>query len=209
MDTPGTYRAALRKVLTEQFTADELRGMCFDLGIDDEMIQREPTKDGLARAMIWHCEKDHAQFTQLINAIRVQRPNIDVNNISLPNTLTQASSQPQSQADYYFSKGLRAHIKSDLWEARRYYKIALEIDPHYPLAAQKLYEVNKLLGPSPILDDFDDELPRASPSRLVPALIAAILLLIALCIVIWYFMSGSNIPMPPIGDLTLIITTFQ
>ena len=50
-------------------------------------------------------------------------------------------------AEQYFSRGTRAMIMDDLWEAKRYFELTLNEDPFYPRAAELLAGVNARLTP--------------------------------------------------------------
>ena len=59
-----------------------------------------------------------------------------------------SSSPPikQLSVEHYFSLGFKAFVEaSDLWEARRYFEMVLEIDPYYPRAREWLEDTNKLI----------------------------------------------------------------
>ena len=59
----------------------------------------------------------------------------------------------KTKEEQYFSLGLRAHIKGDFWEAKRYYRMLLDIDPFYPRAEEELAMVEQALGRHKASDD--------------------------------------------------------
>lgn len=54
--------------------------------------------------------------------------------------LTGATEEP-SLASQYFSKGFAAYVMGDFGEARRYFKMTLDIDPYYPRAEEYLESI--------------------------------------------------------------------
>jgi hypothetical protein len=52
-----------------------------------------------------------------------------------------------SAAEQYFSKGIQAMIRGDLWEAKRYFELTLKEDTFFPRAEQLLADVKALLYP--------------------------------------------------------------
>jgi hypothetical protein len=70
---PPEYRADLRRNLAEYFNRDELRTLCFDLGIDHESLPEE--KDGMARELVAYCER-HSRIPELVEKCRELRPNV-------------------------------------------------------------------------------------------------------------------------------------
>ncbi len=49
--------------------------------------------------------------------------------------------------EQYFSRGTRAMIMDDLWEAKRYFELTLDEDPFYPRVAELLAGINAGLMP--------------------------------------------------------------
>lgn len=66
------YRAELRQNLTGRFNRDELRTLCFDLGIEHENLPE--TKDGMARELVAYCERT-GSISRLVAKCGELRPN--------------------------------------------------------------------------------------------------------------------------------------
>ena len=69
--SPGLERSELRRSLTEHFNRDELRSLCFDLGIEHEDLP--DTLNGMARELVKACER-RGRIPKLIEAVRRLRP---------------------------------------------------------------------------------------------------------------------------------------
>jgi len=67
-------RARLRQALTTHFSAEELRTLCFDLGVDYENLAGEGKAD-TARELVAHLER-HGRIPDLIAIASKQRPNV-------------------------------------------------------------------------------------------------------------------------------------
>ena len=67
------YRAELRQNLTERFNRDELRTLCFDLGIEHENLPE--TKDGMARELVAYCERT-GSISALVAKCKEWRPSV-------------------------------------------------------------------------------------------------------------------------------------
>jgi len=67
-------RVALRQILSDYFSQDELHTLCFDLGIDFESLGGE-SKQAKAREIVAYCERT-TQTTELVTAIRRLRPKV-------------------------------------------------------------------------------------------------------------------------------------
>jgi hypothetical protein len=67
-------RAQLRKVLAGRFSKEELRTLCFDLGIPYENLPEG--LDGLARELIIYCEK-RDRLPELVETARELRSDVD------------------------------------------------------------------------------------------------------------------------------------
>jgi formylglycine-generating enzyme required for sulfatase activity len=80
------YRAQLRQILIERFKLDELRMLCFDLGVEYESLSGA-TRDGKAMALIEHLEH-RLRLAELVALGRRIRPDIAWND------LTRAETQP-------------------------------------------------------------------------------------------------------------------
>ena len=68
---PGLERSELRRSLTEHFNREELRTLCFDLGIEDEDLP--DTLNGMARELVETCER-RGRLPELIETVRRLRP---------------------------------------------------------------------------------------------------------------------------------------
>ena len=66
-------RAELRQKLAEHFNKEELRTLCFDLGIEHENLP--DTKDGMARELVAYCER-HGRIPELVAACQRLRPRV-------------------------------------------------------------------------------------------------------------------------------------
>ena len=64
----------LRQILVEQFNEGELRDICFDLGIDHEILLGDG-KGNIARELISYCER-RGITSQLVKKIIQLRPNV-------------------------------------------------------------------------------------------------------------------------------------
>jgi hypothetical protein len=76
-DTPAAAasvdRIKLRQILTDNFADDELRDLCFELGIDYENLGGTG-KSGKARELVAFAER-RGRFVELVNACRRLRSN--------------------------------------------------------------------------------------------------------------------------------------
>jgi hypothetical protein len=66
-------RVRLRQNLVTYFDLDELRTLCFDLGIEHENLPG--TKEGMARELVRHCER-HGRTAELVATCRRLRPRV-------------------------------------------------------------------------------------------------------------------------------------
>jgi WD40 repeat protein/LysM repeat protein len=73
--TDTTYLTQLRKTLTQRFSLDELKTLCFDLGIDFEELPAK-TKSGIARELVEYCKHRH-RIDDLVKKGRELRSDID------------------------------------------------------------------------------------------------------------------------------------
>ena len=64
---------SLRRTLVDHFDREELRTLCFDLGIEYENLP--DTLDGMVRELVTYCER-HRCIPELLTAIRQQRPEL-------------------------------------------------------------------------------------------------------------------------------------
>jgi len=71
--TPA-HASALRRMLVERFSLEELRTLCFDLSIDYDALRGEG-KEALARELIAHLQR-RLKLDQLTSYIRQHRPDI-------------------------------------------------------------------------------------------------------------------------------------
>jgi hypothetical protein len=72
-DAPA-HASALRRMLVERFSLEELRSLCFDLSIDYDALGGEG-KEARARELIAHLQR-RRQLDQLTSYIRQHRPDI-------------------------------------------------------------------------------------------------------------------------------------
>jgi formylglycine-generating enzyme required for sulfatase activity len=66
-------RAELRQKLVEHFNREELRTLCFDLGIEHENLP--DTKDSMARELVAHCERQ-GRIPELVAACQRLHPKV-------------------------------------------------------------------------------------------------------------------------------------
>lgn len=66
----------LRRRLAAHFSLDELRTLCFDLGIAHENLP--DTLDGMARELVRFCER-HGRISELMEVLNQLRPGISFN----------------------------------------------------------------------------------------------------------------------------------
>ena len=62
------------QLLNEYFSLDDIEGLCFEMGIDDENL-RGQTKAGKARALVQYVDAN-GRLDELKKLMRVQRPNL-------------------------------------------------------------------------------------------------------------------------------------
>ena len=72
--TSPSYLSQLRQLLSRHFDLAELRGVCFDLGINHENLS--PRLDELARELIELVERQQ-RLPELLNRVKQQRPTVD------------------------------------------------------------------------------------------------------------------------------------
>jgi hypothetical protein len=71
--TPLKIRTELREKLAQHFNREELRTLCFDLGIQYEDLP--DSLEGMARDLVAHCERD-VTIPKLLSLCRKRRPNV-------------------------------------------------------------------------------------------------------------------------------------
>jgi len=71
----GGFRADLRRKVATYFNDDEIKSLCFDLGIEYENLAGE-TREAKARELVTYCERT-SQVSQLANRCRELRPSVD------------------------------------------------------------------------------------------------------------------------------------
>ena len=71
----GGFRADLRHKVATYFNDDEIKSLCFDLGIEYENLAGE-TREAKARELVTYCERT-SQVSQLANRCRELRPSVD------------------------------------------------------------------------------------------------------------------------------------
>ncbi len=69
-----TDLAELRRKIAEHFNKDELRTLCFDLGIEHENLPE--TKDGMARELVAHCQRQE-RTSELAAVCQKLRPRVE------------------------------------------------------------------------------------------------------------------------------------
>jgi hypothetical protein len=77
-DFPGYDRRKLLKLLTGYFSLDELRTLCFNIGVDFDDLG-SGGKESIARELILLMGRRPERLATLINEIRAQRPSISWN----------------------------------------------------------------------------------------------------------------------------------
>ena len=73
--TPAVDRAKLRQTLADSFSEDELRDLCFDLGVDYENLPGAG-KSGKARELIAYAQR-RGSLDKLVEQARQLRPNAE------------------------------------------------------------------------------------------------------------------------------------
>ncbi|HQE91713.1 MAG TPA: SUMF1/EgtB/PvdO family nonheme iron enzyme [Anaerolineae bacterium] len=73
-DTPDSRLSILHRLLVERFSLEELRTLCFHLGVDDERLPGEE-KAGKARSLLLYLERRH-QIDRLLDVGREWRPDV-------------------------------------------------------------------------------------------------------------------------------------
>jgi hypothetical protein len=68
-------RRKLLDALTESFTLEDLKTLCFELGIDGDAVYTEANKISFARELIAYCERQR-RLHHLIDAARRARPGL-------------------------------------------------------------------------------------------------------------------------------------
>lgn len=71
--TPVEMLAEFRQNLARCFSREELRTLCFDLGIEHENLP--DAKDSMARELVAHCER-HQRILELTRKCRELRPSV-------------------------------------------------------------------------------------------------------------------------------------
>jgi formylglycine-generating enzyme required for sulfatase activity len=86
-------RAELRRKLAERFNKDELRTLCFDLGVEYENLPE--TKDGMARELVAQCER-RGRLAELLATYERLRPTSGVGPPVSAAPLSSQASVPQA-----------------------------------------------------------------------------------------------------------------
>lgn len=99
-----SFRAKLRQDLTDRFSEEELRTLCFDLGLDYDSLPAQG-KAGKAREIVAQVERDGA-IARLIEQCRLLRPNVpwidvsaDADERDLQIALEEERPRKQKQSD--------------------------------------------------------------------------------------------------------------
>jgi len=117
--------ARLRQQLVEYFDDEELRTLCFDLGIDCDSLPVQG-KEGKARELISLLVRTGrmAEFTETCRRLRP--------NVSWEFKFGTTPSNPTVVLDEMFGEATRYHIKGDLGYALQLYRQLQQIAPAYP-----------------------------------------------------------------------------
>lgn len=91
MNPSAQYLAQLRQNLVESFNKDELRTLCFDLGIEHEDLPE--TKNGMARELVAYCKRT-GHVPELVRKCKESRSEVVWED--LPATPPQAPSPPSA-----------------------------------------------------------------------------------------------------------------
>lgn len=113
-------RAELRKRLYKSFDKEELRTLCFDLGLNYENLP--DVRDGMARELVAHCER-HGLITRLIGECRQRRPRVHWDSTKL-----MPFSRSKSQTYLKLSQPLLCEFKEDLAARQQIQTVLFLID---------------------------------------------------------------------------------
>jgi tetratricopeptide (TPR) repeat protein len=94
-------RAVLRKRLSESFNKEELRTLCFDLGLEHDNLP--DVRNGMARELVAHCER-HGLIPHLIRECQRRRPNVHWSSTQLTSLLGNKSRPFSKHSQYLLEK---------------------------------------------------------------------------------------------------------
>jgi hypothetical protein len=92
------YRGALLAGLIQGFSLDELRALCFELGIDRDVIG-DLAKEPFARTLIEYCER-HALLETLVSSCEQRRPEIVFRTAASPGELPPQHPPPAARVSW-------------------------------------------------------------------------------------------------------------
>ena len=136
--TPLEIRTELREKLAQYFNKEELRTLCFDLGIQYEDLP--DTLEGMARDLVAFLDR-RGRIPDLIARCRTLRPNLTYDQAIV--VLKKARlDYPKNQElerlyiEVVYSQGVSWHEAGNLPKAESAFAEVLKLDPQYKNAAQ-------------------------------------------------------------------------
>ena len=91
------YRAKLRRNLSKHFNKEELRTLCFDLGIEHENLPE--TKDVMARELVAYCERT-GKIRELVAQCRKLHPKVIWEEVPQSTAALQATDTPNVSIEF-------------------------------------------------------------------------------------------------------------
>jgi hypothetical protein len=163
------FRARLRQNLTDRFSEEELRTLCFDMGLDYESLPAQG-KAGKAREIVAQVEREGAT-TKLIEQCRLLRPNVAW--MGMPEmdsgvTTFPSDSLPEGLPSQYEIKGTGNVVGNDnevmvmlttmqqdrlhalIAELKRELEAAVDRIEHYPDAMAAVSEIEMHATQTPV-----------------------------------------------------------
>lgn len=124
MTVPSNYRANLRKLISDSFSLEEVRTVCYDAGIDFENLGGEG-KEAKIREMLLSAQR-LGRFPDLLSTLQTSRPLTD-----WQNTFVQDISQGNAAEDLEGLLGKAAvfQLNGQITKAYQYYKIVQAVRP--------------------------------------------------------------------------------
>lgn len=124
--------AGLRQNLVDCFSVSELQTLCFDLGVDYDLLPGEG-KENKARELIYYVIRRNLE-TEFVSICRQSRPNILW---ELPQDVPYPSgpmlhSNSNTTLDGMFQEATRYQLRGDLGYALQLYRQLQQIAPTYP-----------------------------------------------------------------------------
>jgi hypothetical protein len=149
----------LRRVLTETFSENELRTLCFDLGMDYEGLPGTG-KEGKVREFVAHVNRRQA-IAELVDIVRRLRPDIAWGDVpGAPSSPPfQGYQTPRERAEVLFSEATRRQFHGDVGYALQLCRQIKQIDPTYPRIDVTIAELERELQP-PYIDAAGRAQPR-------------------------------------------------